>query len=85
MNISWEEAIKLFTTNMHSRLKEKINAGVYVIIKDDSLVVTISKYDIRYHYTRPNILIDIIHGNADKIINEIVKNYRGFILHTYFH
>ena len=41
-----EELYELFKVHLHKRLKEKINASVYVTINNDVLFVRISKLGI---------------------------------------
>ena len=74
-------------TKLHERLKEKINASIFVCInKDDELVVHINKNELHYSKSFGDITCELVGGSfADKFCDIIVKEYRRFVLSRYFY
>lgn len=76
---------KDFIEVIHKLLKDKINASVYVKIEDDSLSVKITKFNILWTYRCSNITEELLYGTVDKVIDVIVKEYKRYIMRTYFY
>ena len=72
---------------LHEKLKEKINAKIYVIVtKDGSLFVCIDKEHIHYKEYFDNITYELLGGSfAEKFCDAIVKDYKKFVLSKYFY
>ncbi len=81
-----KEMYDLFRINLHTHLKKKIDASVYVTIKNDVLFVRVSKLGIYWETRYPNILEKIVDSKDSKeLSNEIVKYFRSEIMHTFFY
>lgn len=81
-----EELYELFKVHLHKRLKEKINASVYVSINNDVLFVRISKLGIYWEKRYENILDKILQeSNSATFAEEIVKYFRREVLRTFFY
>lgn len=91
---------KIFSTELHKKLKEKVKGKVFVEIKHDKLYVEITKINecsnsnhVRYiRYTDPTYKY-VINNMADHISNGlstsyltylILKEYRKFVSNQYF-
>lgn len=86
MRSDWGEILRIFSMSLHTRLKEKINASIFVKIdKDDVLHVVISKFDTRVAFDRENVSMDIARGNMDQIVYDIVSGYKRHVMKTYFY
>ena len=77
----------LFVTTLHGKLKEKINAAIYVAVKDDTLVIDIKKDGIIYTgRIVDNFSERIMHGySTDYAMYEVIKDYRAFINKIFFY
>ena len=79
----------LFTTSLHTKLKEKITGKIFVIVtkEEDALFVRIESYgDITYKYYLDNFSDRILNGlSSDYVAYEVVKDFKGFILSKYLH
>lgn len=81
-----EELYELFKIHLHKRLKEKINASVYVTINNDVLFVRISKLGIYWEQRYDKILDRILQeSNSATFADEIAKYFRREVLHTFFY
>lgn len=81
-----EEIYEIFKVHLHKRLKEKINASIYVSIRDDVLFVRISKIGIYWENKYPNVLNRIVsEANSQIFADEIVKYFRREVLRTFFY
>ena len=72
---------------LHEKLKERIDAKIYVIVtKDDSLFVCIDKDRIHYKKYFNDITYELLGGSfAEKFCDAIVKDYKKFVLSKYFY
>lgn len=81
-----EELYELFKVHLHKRLKEKINASIYVSINNDTLFIRISKLGIYWEKRYSNILDKILQeADSAKFADDIVKYFRREVLHTFFY
>lgn len=76
----------LYCIAIHEMLKERINAGIRVTIKDDDLIIYLKNDD--------NIFIHTVYGITDKIlfgydkeiiVYKVVQHYKRYILRKYFY
>lgn len=77
----------LFAMNLHTRLKERIKGKVFVKVKEnDNLYVKIESFgDLRYEVELLNFSERVINGlTSEYITDEIVKQYKCFVLERYF-
>lgn len=84
-----DEMYVSFCKNIHSRLKDTVNASVNcVYIEDtDSVKVSIGRLGIQYE-TYIKDVTDIIKSGEDgieKCFTKLVKNYRNWINHKFFY
>lgn len=76
----------MFRVNLHTYLKGKINANIYVTINKDTLWVKISKHEFYWQTKYPNILDKIINNISSKeLSNKIIKTFRRDVLGTFFY
>ena len=81
-----EELFELFQKRLHHKLKDKINASVFVTISDNVLLVRIRKIGIFWELEIPNILEYIMYEkDTDKLEHNILKEFRRMILNTFFY
>lgn len=76
-----------FSTNLHAKLKERIQGGIYVKVnQDDILVVKIQRQDgNNFEYRFENFSSKIINGfTTDYAAYEVVSEYRKFVLRQFF-
>ena len=84
--IIMDDLTNVYISGVHSRLKSRIDASIFVTIdSDDTLYVRITKFDRLWLYKHPNISIDILYGNTDGIVNAIIKEYKRDVLSLYFY
>ena len=77
----------LFSTNLHAKLKERIQGGIYVKVnRDDILVVKIKRHDENnFEYSFPNFSSKILNGfTTDYAAYEVESEYRRFVLKQFF-
>lgn len=76
----------LYCIAIHGMLKERINAGIRVTIKDDDLIVYLKNDDDIFIYTVYGITDKIVFG-YDKgiIVSNVVQHYKRYILRKYFY
>lgn len=72
---------------LHEKLKEKINASIYVTIEeDDTLFVRIRQGHVQYKKYFNDITYELLGGSfAEKFCDAIVKDYKKFVLSKYFY
>lgn len=76
----------VYISGLHKRLKNRIDASIFVTIdNDDTLYVRITKFDRLWLYKHPNVSMDILYGNADGIVNTIIREYKRDVLSLYFY
>lgn len=82
---TWDEATKLVTINIHKKLKSKINASIHVSIDDNVLCVRIQKDNLTFGTSVKNMDRQILHGYVDEVIDEVLCQYRRFVIKQYFY
>ena len=72
---------------LHEKLKEKIDASIFVTIaKDGALFVRITKNDVRYVRYFNDITYELLSGSfAEKFCDAIVKDFKRVVLSKYFY
>ena len=73
------------TLSVHSQLKERINASIYVTIRDDNLYVTITKFETVWKYMHRDILNDVLYGTTAAVVETIVKTFKRDLNRAYFY
>lgn len=83
-----DEMYENFRINIHKKLKDCVNASIYLYIdEDDNLVVDISRLAVNY-VTKVKNCSHIIQDGEDGIdhcVSKIVRSYRNFINHKFFY
>lgn len=80
------EIYEIFQVHLHRHLKEKINASVYVTIKDDVLFVRVAKLGIYWETRYPNLFERIVQSSdSEKLATEIAKYFRREVIKTFFY
>ena len=76
----------LYCIAIHEMLKERINAGIRVTIKDDDLIIYLKNDNDIFIYTVYGITDKIVFG-YDKgiIVSKVVQHYKHYILRKYFY
>lgn len=74
---------------LHEKLKEKVNACMFISISsDDTLFINLKTFKgLKYTYEYPNISYEIEDTkfiNLDKIINMFLNDFKNYILKMYF-
>ena len=80
----------IFKTTLHKKLKERINASIFVGVEDysditvdeyDELIIRIKKdefiYTEKIEYFTNRVLFGL---STDEVANMVVKNYRKFLI-----
>lgn len=78
----------LFVTCLHSKLKEAIDARIYVkVTKEDQLYVEIEKVGLKYAcYLIDNFSRRLCEGlSAEEAYHKAHNKYRAFIIRTFFY
>lgn len=89
---------KIFSTELHKKLKEKVKGKVFVEIKHNKLYVEITKInecsnhvryisstDPTYKYVMDNVAELILNGlSASYLAYSMLKEYRKFVNNQYF-
>lgn len=77
----------LFAISLQNKLKDKINASIFVNVYRDTLCVnTKTKFGIEYETSIDNFSEKLLNGyNAEYTAYEIVKGYRSLINRTFFY
>lgn len=86
MFITCENLESIMALAIHDDLKNKLNAGVFVIVEGDDLVVKI-KND--FHIWECNIadymkMVNMAGFDRQKVVNKIVGEYKKEVLSWYF-
>lgn len=77
----------LFSTNLHAKLKERIQGGIYVKVNDnDSLVVKIMRQDgNNFDVSFTDFSNKFLNGfTTDYAAYEVVKQYKKFVMKQFF-
>ena len=75
----------LFSTELHSKLKEKVKGKVWVKVYNDELHVKIENQDISYEFVEEDLSTKILNGlSSEYIVYSILKDYRIFLNNLYF-
>ena len=77
----------LFSTNLHAKLKERIQGGIYVKVNDnDSLVVKIMRNDgNNFDVSFTDFSNKFLNGlTTDYAAYEVQKKYRDFVMKQFF-
>jgi len=82
-----EELNSTFSKNLHTSLKQRINASIYVNVDHNGdLVVSINKGRMGWSSTIPEIMMKLACGlTSDKLVDYITKQYRKSVLNNYFY
>ena len=76
----------IFTSQLFLKLKEKIDASVYVANHDDTLVVCINKGPISYRYEITNFGNKLLGGlDTNTVVNTILADYKVFLMKIFFY
>lgn len=77
----------IFAIALQSKLKEKINASIYVNVFKDQLIVQIkTRLGLNYETGIENFSEKILNGySTDYAAYQIVKEYRSYINGTFFY
>lgn len=76
----------LYCIAIHEMLKERINAGIRVTIKDDELIIYLKNDDDIFIYTVYGITDKILVGyDKEIIVYKVVQHYKHYILRKYFY
>lgn len=78
---------RIFTNTLKKQLRQRIKGGVYVHVKDDTLIVDIQSVGCwSWHYIINNLAVQMPTGLSSRIVADvIVKQYRNFILSKHFY
>lgn len=78
---------KIFTRALHEQLRKRVRGYITVHIVQDTLIVDIRKNDsTHWQYTINNLAVQLSVGLSSRIVADvIVKQYKTYILKTYFH
>lgn len=78
---------KIFTRALHEQLRKKVRGYIKIHIIDDTLIVDIRKNEYTsWRYTITNLAVQLSVGLSSRIVADvIVKQYKKYILNTYFH
>ena len=77
----------LFSTNLHAKLKERIQGGIYVKVNDnDSLVVKIMRNDgNNFDVSFTDFSNKFLNGfTTDYAAYEVQRKYRDFVMKQFF-
>lgn len=77
----------LFSTNLHAKLKERIQGGIYVKVNDnDSLVVKIMRQDgNNFDVSFTDFSNKFLNGfTTDYAAYEVRRKYRDFVMKQFF-
>lgn len=77
----------LFSTNLHAKLKERIQGGIYVKVNDnDSLVVKITRKDgNNFDVSFTDFSNKFLNGfTTDYAAYEVQKKYQKFVMKQFF-
>lgn len=76
-----------FSKNLHSELKKKINASIFVIVDDNGdLNVAINKGRMGWRGTIEDVIMKIASGySMNQIVDYITKQYKKSVLNAYFY
>ena len=77
----------LFSTNLHTKLKEKIRGGIFVKVNEkDSLIVKIERRDgNNFDISFTDFSNRLIYGfSTDYAAYEVYKKYRDFVMKQFF-
>lgn len=80
----------IFQTTLHKKLKERINASIFVGVEDysdvtldeyDELIIRIKKDEFIYTEKIEYFTNQVLFGlSTDEVANMVVKNYRKFLI-----
>lgn len=78
---------KVFTKALKEQLRQKIRGVISVHIVDDMLIVDIRRNgSTPWRYTIKNIAVQLSVGLSSRIVAGVIaKQYKNYILKTYFH
>lgn len=78
---------KIFTRALHEQLRKKLRGYIKVHVVEDTLIVDIRKNEsTAWRYTISNLAVQLSVGLSSRIVADvIVKQYKKYILSTYFH
>lgn len=87
MSVVDEEVIEIFTENLHKKLKKRINTRIYVNVDVEKqlLYVRCYKIGVSWTFTKPDIFTQIIYGNVDNLVDEIVKGFKKEVHRLFFY
>ena len=78
---------KLFTTNLHSKLKKHIIGKIFVKIRsNDEIYIKIESIgNLKFEMVVPNFSERMMNGMTSEFVAyEVVNSYRNYILGKYF-
>lgn len=78
---------KVFAQALKDQLRRKIRGVISIHIVEDTLIVDIRRNgSTPWRYTIKNIAVQLSVGLSSRIVADvIVKQYKNYILKTYFH
>ena len=80
------ELYNIYCMNIYNYLKDRLNAHIYVGIRNDKLGVHIEENDIGILFTMDDMLSKIVSGNypTEKVANMLISNWRKALYSWYF-
>ena len=78
---------KVFAQTLKDQLRRKIRGVISVHIVEDTLIVDIRRNaGTPWRYTIKNIAVQLSVGQSSRIVAGVIaKQYKNYILKTYFH
>ena len=80
------EAFELFSKNIKKRLEANVAGEVTVWFVGDELHIKIYNHGLKFRIVFQNLTATVVYGRSvpDRIIEEVLKKYRTFVMNTYF-
>lgn len=77
---------RIFTNALKKQLNQRIKGRAYIHIVEDTLIIDISAYAFKWHYTIDNLANKLAVGLSSRTVADtIVKLYKKYIISKYFY